>query len=72
MTLKELWSYVGAELIRVTCKDGSVYEGASIDVVDKYEDEDIADGAESLTIHNENGYFGIYNSDISAIEVIKA
>lgn len=61
-----IWEYADSDFIRVTTKDGEVYEGLLICMLDDEEDD-----AESVTLDmGNNNLIGIYASDIAEIEDI--
>ena len=68
--MKRLHDYLDESWIRVTCKNGHVYEGRPISV--EYADE-TETGEEEITIENEKmewPIIGFALSEIASIEVI--
>lgn len=63
-----IWDYQFAKNVRITCKDGDVYEGPVAHVLDK---EDTEEEEDCICLEMGTYVLGLYPSEIEKIEYLE-
>ena len=64
-----IWDYQDiSENIKLTTKDGNIYMGTVLSVLDA---DDLEANEPQLSIETEAGIFGIWESEIESVEVLR-
>lgn len=67
--IMNIWDYQGiSEKVKLETKDGKVYTGSIISILDA---DDLEANEPQLSIETSDGIYGIWESEIQNMEVIK-